>query len=88
VIGTALVAARRCSTLVLVHGGELYGAIEQAYPSTVPNRDVPIEEWTWTSGECILSVWFHEPSGEWIVLDDVYRNEEVAFRGGVSQARW
>ncbi|HWO09679.1 MAG TPA: hypothetical protein VNN80_09380 [Polyangiaceae bacterium] len=61
-------------------GGEFYGAIEHAYPSTVPaNRDVPIEEWTWTSGECILTVWFHKPSGEWIVLDDVYRNEEVAF---------
>jgi hypothetical protein len=61
-------------------GGEFYVAIESAYPSKVSaNRDVPIEEWTWTSGECILTVWFHRPSGEWVALDDIYRNEEVAF---------
>jgi len=61
-------------------GGEFYVAIESAYPSKVPaNRDVAIEEWTWTSGECILTVWFHKPSGDWIALDDVYRNEDVAF---------
>jgi len=61
-------------------GGEFYLGIESAYPSKVPaNREVPIEEWTWTSGECILTVWFHRPGGEWVVLDDIYRNEEVAF---------
>jgi hypothetical protein len=61
-------------------GGELYVAIESAYPPKVPaNRDVPIEEWTWTSGVCILTVWFHKVRGEWVALSDIYRNEEVAF---------
>ena len=61
-------------------GGEFYVAIEVTYPPKVPaNRDVPIEEWTWTSGECILTVWFHRVSGAWLVLHDIYRDKDVAF---------
>jgi len=61
-------------------GGEFYVGIENVYPSKIPaNRDVPIEEWTWTSGECILTVWFHRVDGVWVAFDDIYRNEDVAF---------
>lgn len=61
-------------------GGEFYATVQSAYPTMDrKNWDVPIQEWTWTSGECILTVWFHRPGGEWIALDDIYRNERVAF---------
>lgn len=61
-------------------GGEFYATVHSAYPTTDRNnRDVPIQEWTWMSGECILTVWFHRPAGVWIALDDIYRNERVAF---------
>lgn len=52
--------------------GEFYAGIETLYPSTNPKSfEVPIEEWTWTSGDCILTVWFHRPDGTWRVFDDV-----------------
>lgn len=61
-------------------GGEFYLAIEHTYPSRVPeNREVPIEEWTWTSGDCSLTVWFHSPGGTTEVLDDVYWHHDTAF---------
>src|SRR5690606_40747271 len=38
-------------------GGEFYATVQNAYPTTDrKNWDVPIQEWTWTSGECILTV--------------------------------
>jgi hypothetical protein len=61
-------------------GGEFYAGLKNVYPSKVPgNRDVPIEEWTWISGDCLLTVWFHRVNGAWTSLDDVYRNKDVAF---------
>lgn len=72
--------SERESYRAIERGGEFYGAIEHAYPSRVPaNRDVPIEEWTWTSGECILTVWFHRPRGTPIVLHDIYWHQDTAF---------
>lgn len=72
--------ARRESFRVEERGGEFYVGIQHAYPTTErKNRDVPIEEWTWTSGDCILTVWFHRPKGTWEVLDDVYWHEDTAF---------
>jgi len=61
-------------------GGEFYVGLQNVYPSKIPgNRDFPIEEWTWTSGDCLLTVWFHRVDGVWTSLDDVYRNKDVAF---------
>lgn len=71
---------RRESFRVEERGGEFYVGIQHAYPTTErKNRDVPIEEWTWTSGDCILTVWFHRPQGHWQVLDDVYWHKDTAF---------
>ena len=61
-------------------GGEFYIAVEHTYPSVDPkNRDVPIEEWTWHSGDCRLTVWFHKPGGSWEVLDDAYYDRRTQF---------
>ena len=60
-------------------GGEFYVAIEQTYPSSDPKNDVPIEEWTWRSGDCRLTVWFHKPKGTWEVLDDVFYDYRTQF---------
>jgi hypothetical protein len=60
--------------------GEFYAPIENLYPSTDPkNHDVPIEEYTWKSGPCTLTVWFHRPRGEWRAIDDVYWHEQIDF---------
>jgi len=60
--------------------GEFYNPIESAYPSVeAKNRDVPLEEWTWKSGDCFLTVWFHRPSGDWRVLDDIYWHKDLDF---------
>jgi hypothetical protein len=60
--------------------GEFYVGVENVYPSTDPkNRDVPIEEWTWKSGTCTLTVWFHRQGGVWRALDDVYWHENIEF---------
>lgn len=60
--------------------GEFYVGIANTYPTTDPkNRNVPLQEWTWTSGDCILTVWFHNPKGTWLALDDVYWHKDTAF---------
>jgi len=60
--------------------GEFYSGIETVYPSTDPkNRDVPLEEWTWRSGDCTLTVWFHQQGGAWRVIDDVYWHKSIDF---------
>lgn len=60
--------------------GEFYVGIANTYPTTDPtNRTVSLEEWTWTSGDCILTVWFHNPKGTWLALDDVYWQKDTAF---------
>lgn len=72
--------AARESYRAVDRGGEFYVGVQHAYPSTDrKNWDVPIEEWTWTSGDCILTVWFHNPKGTWEVLDDVYWHKDTAF---------
>lgn len=61
-------------------GGEFYLAIEHTYPQSDPaNHEVPIQEWTWTSGDCILTVWFHRPGDAWVALYDIYRSKDVEF---------
>lgn len=60
--------------------GEFYVGIENLYPSTDPKSfEVPIEEWTWTSGDCILTVWFHRPDGTWRAFDDVVWHKDDDF---------
>ena len=60
--------------------GEFYGPIANTYPTTDPkNRDIPIEEWTWTAGNCRLSVWFHRPKGTWEVLENFFWHKDAAF---------
>ena len=60
--------------------GEFYAALENLYPSIDPkNHDVPLQEWTWKSGACTLTVWFHSPAGTWVVIDDVYWHEQIDF---------
>jgi hypothetical protein len=61
-------------------GGEFYLAIEHTYPATDPkNEAVPIEEWTWKSGDCRLTVWFHSPRGAPEVLDDAFYDRRTQF---------
>lgn len=60
--------------------GELYVGIANTYPTTDPkNRNVALQEWTWTSGDCVLTVWFHKPKGTWQVLDDFFWHKDAAF---------
>lgn len=60
--------------------GEFYGPIANTYPTTDPkNRNVPLEEWTWSSDDCFLTVWFHRPQGVSKVLDDFYWHKDAAF---------
>ena len=60
--------------------GEFFAPIANTYPTTEPrNRGVPLQQWTWTSGDCILTVWFHRPAGTWQVVDDVYWHKDTAF---------
>lgn len=57
---------------VVERQGEFYGLVEEIYPTTDPkNLDVPIEEWTWRKGDCLLTVWFHRTDGTWRALGDV-----------------
>lgn len=61
-------------------GGEFYLAIEHTYPATDPkNENVPIEEWTYASGDCRLTVWFHSPKGSPEVLDDAFYDRRTQF---------
>ena len=60
--------------------GELYSGIENVYPSTDPkNWNVLLEEWTWRSGDCTLTVWFHRQEEVWRALDDVYWHRSIDF---------
>jgi len=52
----------------------IYRALERSYPAKAfVNESVRIEEWSWRWEDCTLTVWFHAPTGQWHVLDDVYR---------------
>ena len=60
--------------------GEFFAPLAKTYPTTDPkNRGVSLQQWTWTSGDCILTVWFHNPKETWEVLDDVYWHKDTAF---------
>jgi hypothetical protein len=60
--------------------GEFFAPLANTYPTTDPkNRNVPLQQWTWTSGDCILTVWFHNPKGTWLALDDVFWHKDTAF---------
>lgn len=60
--------------------GEFYAPIENLYPSIEPkNHDVPLEEWTWKSDRCTLTVWFHRPQGAWLARPDIYWHEDIDF---------
>lgn len=60
--------------------GEFYGPIANTYPTTDPkNRNVLLQQWTWKSGDCFLTVWFHRPMAAWQVLDDFYWHKDTAF---------
>ncbi len=46
---------------------EFHVLLENFYPlKKAGNRDVPLQEWTWTEKDCQLTVWLHEVSGRWI----------------------
>ena len=49
----------------------LESALDRVYPTDTSG--VRIEEWSWRWEDCVLSVWFHAPTAQWHVLDDVYR---------------
>jgi hypothetical protein len=45
---------------------EFHIVLQNTYPLTkAQNAKVKIEEWTWTSGPCRLTVWFHHERETW-----------------------
>jgi hypothetical protein len=59
---------------------EFHIELENTYPLTDPrNRTVPIDEWTWFSGDCRFTIWFHQTNGVWHALDNAIWHKNTAF---------
>ena len=56
--------------------GEFQIELYNTYPPDFPNNpNVEIRECTWEYPRHRLTIWFHKPEGEWVVLDTCrYRN--------------
>jgi hypothetical protein len=60
--------------------GEFYAKLQMTYPlKDLRSRDVPIEEWTWVSCDCRLTVWFHHRGGVWRAFDDLLWHKDRAY---------
>lgn len=45
---------------------EFHIALQNTYPLTVPeNANLELQEWSWSQGDCRLTVWLHRIEGEW-----------------------
>lgn len=45
---------------------EFHVLLENVYPmKKAENREVPLQEWTWTEKDCQLTVWLHKVNGSW-----------------------
>jgi hypothetical protein len=52
--------------------GEFHVTLQNHYPLTVAaNAKVELQEWTWESGTCRLTVWLHKPDTTWIAFENM-----------------
>ena len=50
---------------------EFHIVLQNTYPLSKPkNRELPVREWTWSKGDCKLTVWFHEVNKTWSVFEN------------------
>jgi hypothetical protein len=51
---------------------EFHITLQNHYPlRNAANRDVQIQEWTWTEGKCRLTLWLHQKGGGWVALENI-----------------
>jgi len=61
-------------------GSEFDGPLQNTYPLTNPaNADVQIEELHWSTGDFIITLWFHQIDGEWRVLNAYLWHKDARF---------
>ena len=60
---------------------EFHVQLQNTYPLSVPeNADVELAEWTWSEGECRLTVWLHRREQGWQSFDSLVWNEDAEFQ--------
>jgi len=51
---------------------EFHIELQNTYPLTVPeNANLELQEWSWSQGDCRLTVWLHRVEGAWRSFDNV-----------------
>lgn len=51
---------------------EFHIALQNTYPLTIPeNANLELQEWSWSGGDCRLTVWLHRVQGAWRSFDNV-----------------
>lgn len=54
--------------------------LHNTYPPGAPTNDkVVIREFTWIDGEYFITIWFHQPNKEWVVIDACKWHRDVRF---------
>ena len=59
---------------------EFHITLQNHYPlSRAANRDVQMQEWTWTKGQCRLTVWLHKKNAVWVGLENIRYSTDAEF---------
>ena len=59
---------------------EFHIALQNTYPlNERDNADVEVMEWTWETGDCRLTVWFHQVEASWQSLSNLRWHRDTEF---------
>lgn len=59
---------------------EFHITLQNHYPlKNAANRDVQMQEWTWTKGACRLTVWLHKKNADWVGLENIRYSTDAEF---------
>lgn len=60
--------------------GEFGITLQNHYPlSKAANAKVQLQEWTWETGKCKLTVWLHKPAADWASLENLRYPADAEF---------
>jgi len=59
---------------------EFHIALQNTYPLTVPeNANLVLQEWSWSQGDCRLTVWLHRVEGAWRSFENLRWHRATEF---------
>jgi hypothetical protein len=73
-------AAKRLAFRMGERTDEFRIVLQNHFPLSKPeNAAIEIEEWTWTSTRCKLTVWFHRVGADWVSVENSLYSVDAEF---------